>query len=127
LFEAFGRLKARPVSLPPPPPETLLVSTAALPKPLQRFRGRNAVFARAADAPVVRFPPNGAVLRRGPEGMPLKLSAGVLPLTILVNGAPLLTDLRQREVMLPMVGPGFARISVIDAKGRAADVQIRIQ
>ncbi len=126
MFEAFGALKARTTPLPPPPPETLILSTAALPKPLQRFRSRDAVFATHADAPVVRFPPNGAVLRHSGEGIPLKLRAGILPLTVLVDGAPMLTNLRQRETLLPLNSLGFSRISVIDARGRAAQVEIRL-
>lgn len=127
VFEAFDRLKSRPKALPPPPPETLLLSTAALPKPLQRFRSRDAVFAGAPDAPMVQFPPNGAVLRRSGTGLPLKLTAGVLPLTVLVNGRPVMTGLRQRNVILPLEAEGFARISVIDAKGQGAQVDIRLQ
>ena len=126
LFEAFGRLKSAPDPLPGPPPETLIVSTAALPVPLQRFRPREAVFAAAVDRPVVTFPPDGAVLRRGLGGVSLKLRAGVLPLTVLVDGAPMITGLQRRDVVLPLTSPGFSRISVIDAKGRAAQVQIRL-
>ena len=127
LFEAFGRLKARPDPLPPPPPDTLLLGTADLPAPLQRFRGRQAVFAAAADAPVVRFPPDGAVLRQQDAAIPLKLSAGVLPLTVLLDGRPVLTGLRQRETLLHLTGPGFSRISVIDAQGRSDSVAVRLQ
>ncbi|MBM1555191.1 penicillin-binding protein 1C [Sulfitobacter mediterraneus] len=126
LFEAFGRLKSAPDPLPAPPPETLIVSTAALPAPLQRFRPRDAVFAGGANRPVVTFPPDGAVLRRGLDGVSLKLRAGVLPLTVLVDGAPVVTGLQRRDVLLPLTSPGFSRISVIDAKGRAAQVQIRL-
>jgi penicillin-binding protein 1C len=126
LFEAFGSLKARPTPMPPPPPETMILSTAALPTPLQRFRPRDGVFARGGDAPTVRFPPHGAVLRGSGEGIPLKLRAGTLPLTVLVDGAPLLTNLRRREVLLPLSGPGFTRISVIDATGQAAEIEIRL-
>ncbi|WP_120503121.1 penicillin-binding protein 1C [Sulfitobacter mediterraneus] len=126
LFEAFGRLKSAPDPLPAPPPETLIVNTAALPAPLQRFRPRDAVFAGGANRPVVTFPPDGAVLRRGLDGVSLKLRAGVLPLTVLVDGAPVVTGLQRRDVVLPLTSPGFSRISVIDAKGRAAQVQIRL-
>lgn len=126
LFEAFGRVKSRPAAFAPPPPETLILSTAALPKPLQRFQGRDAVFAAAADVPVVRFPPDGAVLRRTADGIPLKLRAGILPLTVLVNGSPVLTGLHRRDALLPLSAAGFSRISVIDAKGRSAQVQIRL-
>ncbi len=127
LFEAFGRLKSRPTPLPPPPPETLMVNTAALPAPLQRFRSRDAVFDKAADAPEVRFPPDGAVLRQSEGGVPLKLTSGVLPLTVLVNGAPVLTGLQRRDVTLPLNEQGFSRISVVDAKGRSSSVRIRVQ
>ena len=112
--------------MPPPPPETLILSTASLPKPLQRFRPRDAVFAKSADAPVVSFPPDGAVLRDTGGQIPLKLRAGVLPMTVLVDGTPVLSGVRHREVMLPLEGIGFSRISVIDAKGRAAAVDIRL-
>ncbi len=125
LFEAFGRLKPRPEALPAPPPEALILSTAALPKPLQRFRPRDAVFARTPGAPEVNFPPSGAVLRDTGHGVPLKLSSGALPLTVLVDGTPVLTGLRQRSAILPLE-TGFSRISVIDAMGRGAEVEIRL-
>lgn len=127
LFEAFGRLKPDPVPLPVPPPETLILSNADLPLPLRRFRSRDAAFIPAADAPRVAFPPEGAVLRKMNTGVPLKLRAGVLPLTVLVDGAPVMTNLRQREAILPMSEPGYSRISVIDAQGRGASVNIRLQ
>ena len=127
LFEAFGRLGPVPAALAPPPPETLILSTAALPAPLQRFRPRDAVFLPARDAPVVSFPPDGAVLRRRGETIPLKLRDGILPLTVLVDGAPVLTGLRDRVVALPLPGKGFSRIKVIDAKGRADQVQVRLE
>ncbi|MCX7558090.1 penicillin-binding protein 1C [Sulfitobacter sp. F26204] len=127
LFEAFGRIASQPTPLPPPPPDTLLLSTAALPVPLQRFRSRDALFAKPASAPEVRFPPDGAVLRRDDETLSLKLAAGVLPLTVLVDGVPVVTGLNRRETLLSMGEPGFSRISVIDARGQSASVQIRLQ
>lgn len=126
LFEAFGRIKPRTTPLPLPPPETLILSTSALPKPLQRFRSRDAVFAKSPDAPVVSFPPNGALLRSNGEGIPLKLKAGVLPVSVLINGTPVLTGLRSRDVILPALSVGFSKISVIDAKGRAAVVNVQL-
>ena len=126
LFEAFGRLKPTPTPLAAPPPETLILSTAALPVPLQRFRSRDAVFQKTTDAPLVSFPPQGAVLRQSGDSIPLKLRDGVLPMTVLVNGAPVLTGVRERSVMLPISGPGFSQISVIDARGRGAQVEIRL-
>lgn len=127
LFEAFGRIKARPSPLGPPPPETLILGTAALPPPLQRFRSRQAVFATAPDAPQVRFPPDGAVLQMKGDTVPLKLAAGVLPFTVLVDGKRVLSNLRRREALLQISGPGFAQISIIDAQGRSDKVEIGLK
>ncbi len=127
LFEAFGRVSHKRSPGPLPPPETLMVSTAELPLPLQRFRSRTAVFVTSIDRPVVTFPPQGAVLRHSRFGVPLKVDAGILPLTILLNGAPVVTNLRERETTLPLDGIGFSRISVIDANGRSAEVDIRLK
>ena len=127
LFEAFGRLKSTSTPRPPPPPDTLLLSNAALPTPLRQFRSRNAVFRPDPNAPKVSFPPSGARLRvNGSDGIPLKVASGKLPLSVLVNGHPVLTDLHGRDVMLPVLDPGFSRIAVIDAAGRSASVSIRI-
>jgi penicillin-binding protein 1C len=127
LFEAFGRIGSTPAPLPAPPPETLIVGTAALPIPLQRFQTRDSVFRKAINAPEVRFPPDGAVLRTTGDDLPLKLAAGVFPLTVLVDGTSVLTGLNHRDVQLPPLEQGFSRISVIDATGQSASVQIRMQ
>lgn len=127
LFEAFGRIADTRVPGPLPPPNTLMVSTAALPQPLQKFRSRNAVFERAPNTPMVSFPPQGAVLQGGAAGIPLKLRAGTLPLTVLINGALVLTGVTAREIWLPLTEEGFSKISVIDAQGRSAEVDIRLQ
>jgi penicillin-binding protein 1C len=59
--------------------------------------------------------------------MPVKVAGGVLPLTMLVNGISVgeIDSRRQRLVDPP--GPGFARLTVIDAMGAADTVVIRIQ
>ncbi|WP_370399309.1 penicillin-binding protein 1C [Sulfitobacter sp. JB4-11] len=126
LFEAFGKLGVPLTRLPAPPPETLILSNAALPLPLQRFRTRDAAFRGQIDAPVVRFPPDGAVLRQGRDGVVMKLQSGRLPLTVLVDGAPYLTGLRRREVLLSVALSGFTQVKVIDASGRAATVAFQI-
>lgn len=126
LFEAFGRIAPDRVPLPPPPDGVLTVSTAGLPVPLQRFKSRDAVFEDHPNRPEVSFPPDGAVLR-AEDGLVLKLAKGVLPMTVLINGAPVLTGLRAREVGLDYDAPGFSTISVIDAAGQGAQVRIRLQ
>jgi penicillin-binding protein 1C len=127
LFEAFGRVDQKRTPGPLPPPDTLMVKTATLPPPLQQFRSRSAAFTRDANAPVVSFPPEGAVLQLGGSGIPLKLRAGTLPLTVLVNGDPVMTGVHDRDIWLPFADQGFSKISVIDARGRSASVDIRLQ
>ncbi|MDQ2090976.1 penicillin-binding protein 1C [Marimonas arenosa] len=128
LTELFHRLKPALDELPPPPPETLIVANARLPQPLQRFRGRRAVFEAAADAPVLAFPPDGATLPLE-DDIPLvvKIREGRPPFTVLADGAPLVTGARGREIELPWRGTGFLNLSVIDAKGRSARVSIRLE
>jgi len=55
------------------------------------------------------------------------VAGGVLPITMLVNGVSVgeLDNRRQRLIDSP--GPGFARLTVIDAKGAADTVVVRIQ
>ncbi|GAA6180883.1 penicillin-binding protein 1C [Shimia sp. NS0008-38b] len=119
LFEVFQRLKPKLDVLPPPPPETLMVGNGQLPEPLKRFRGRNAVFAAPKDALELAFPPEGARLSGVEDGVTIKVKNAVLPLTFLANGAPVITDARATDVILPMDGKGSATVTVIDAKGRS--------
>ena len=61
------------------------------------------------------------------SAMPVRVAGGVLPMTMLVNGVAVgeIDGRRQRLVEPP--GPGFARLTVIDATGAADTVVIRIQ
>ena len=128
LTELFQRIKPDLAELPPPPPETLIVANGALPLPLQRFRGRQAVFRPAADAPVLAFPPNGAELPLdGDTPLVVKIREGAPPFTVLADGAPVATGVRVREIALPWRGKGFVQLSVIDAKGRATRADIRVE
>jgi len=126
LFEAFQRLKETSDPLVPPPPETLIVSTAELPKPLRRFTGRDAVFSDAPDAPKLIFPPDGATLALDGD-IPVKVRDGKPPFTWIANGTPLRVKEHRRETTLPRLSVGFSQLSVIDAEGRAARVTVRIE
>ncbi|MBK5947236.1 penicillin-binding protein 1C [Rhodobacter veldkampii DSM 11550] len=126
LFELFGRLKATPAPLPPPPAATLLLPNARLPQPLQRFRPRDAVFAdSAAGAPELAFPPDGAEIAASPGGLTVKLRGGTAPFTWLANGAPVAVALRGREAVLDLPG-GFVALTVIDAQGRSTSAAVRM-
>ena len=62
---------------------------------------------------------NGALL--------LKAEGGVLPLTWLVNGEPISSRAHRRDVTWEPDGKGFAKLSVVDAKGRVDRVTVRLK
>jgi penicillin-binding protein 1C len=125
LFNLFGRLK--PTLAPFPPPETLLLSTADLPQPLQRFCPRNAVFSKSVDAPDLSFPPDGALIALEGGVLTAKVRNGLAPFTWLANGRAVISKSYMREVNLPDLGLGFTELSGIDAKGRTAKVRVRLE
>jgi penicillin-binding protein 1C len=80
----------------------------------------------AVDALHLLFPPTGAVLSDdGP--VTIRVMGGRRPLTFMVDGAPLSTDRVRRDVAWRPTGPGFYRLTVLDADGAAvrATVQVR--
>jgi len=134
LFDAFARTGKLPLPLPKPPKGTLVASNAKLPLPLRRFRPVGELVRTGGEqAPHIQFPMNGSRIEIAgsgeaqPAAMPVKVAGGVLPMTMLVNGVSVgeIDGRRQRLVDPP--GPGFARLTVIDATGAADTVVIRIQ
>jgi len=127
LFEAFQRLKPALDPLPAPPPEALLVGASRLPEPLKRFRGRSARLIPDPQAPVMAFPPDGAVLAAQAAGVPVRVREGRPPFTWMVSGRPVATGVQRRDVLLDTLPKGFSEIAVIDAEGRAARVRVELQ
>jgi penicillin-binding protein 1C len=133
LFDAFARLSTRRAPLPSAPAGALQVAAHDLPPPLKRFReaGEGGV-AQAYLEPAVQiaFPPDRAELELE-EGdgaaIVVKAEGGALPLTWVVDGVPVETDPMRREAALPAGSRGFYRLSVIDAKGRADRVTVRVK
>ncbi|GKY88838.1 penicillin-binding protein 1C [Sinisalibacter aestuarii] len=125
LFEAFSRLKPALEPLPPPPPGTLIVSTAALPAPLREFHPRGAGLT-GENRPVLAFPPDGALIETGGLPLVVKIAGGTPPFTLLANGAPVLVATPTRAPALPLL-PGHVTLSVIDAAGHAARAQVELQ
>jgi penicillin-binding protein 1C len=105
-----------------------------LPPPLRHLRQDTPkVVASVNSAPLhIAFPPNGARVDLGlahadANALALKAQGGVPPLTWIVNGAPLgLPDFRRQANWNPD-GSGFARVSVIDAKGATDSVTVRVE
>ncbi|MDQ7775848.1 penicillin-binding protein 1C [Paracoccus aminovorans] len=128
LFDLFDALPS--VALPPPPPQALTLPNSALPLPLRRFAAPGEASAAAArpagpDALRLTYPPDGAELeRRGP--LTAKARGGRAPWTFLLNGAPAAIARPQPWAELPDPGPGFARLTVVDADGASATATIRL-
>lgn len=121
LFEAFGRLKPQYDPAPPPPVDTLMLTTAELPQNLRRFGSRDT----EQKGPRLVYPPDGAILAQSETF--LKVEGGKLPLTVLLNGAPVATGVRARLVDIGHLDDGFARIAVVDAAGKSAFSQIEMR
>jgi len=131
LFDAFARMKEPIAPLPRAPAGVLMATNAKLPPPLQRLRPGALPTTAAAPALRIMFPPNNARLELAgaagkPDPLPLKISGGVGPLTVLVNGAPLAGS-AGRTLFWQADGPGFVRLTVMDARGAADSVIVRLQ
>jgi penicillin-binding protein 1C len=134
LFDAFARTGKLPAALPKPPKGTLVASNAKLPLPLRRFRPVGELVRTGGEqAPHIQFPLNGSRIDVAGSGgaqfsaMPVKVAGGVLPMTMLVNGVSVGEIDGRRQRLIDPPGPGFARLTVIDATGAADTIVIRIQ
>ena len=135
LFDAFARL-GRDIELIRPPKGLLRVAVSGdLPPPLRHLRkDAPKTMAATATPPLkIAFPPDGARIDLGlkdgarDETLALKALGGALPLTWFVNGAPVgEPDLRRQSLWRPD-GAGFARVSVIDAKGVSDSILVRLE
>ncbi len=134
LFDAFARIAERPAPFRAAPPGVVALTGSSLPPPLKRFRdAADAAIAKGPflDPPVlISFPPDRAeldIVEREAEPLIIKAEGGALPLTWLVDGAPVTSDPLRREVAWQPDGRGFAKLTVIDAKGRADRVTVRLR
>jgi penicillin-binding protein 1C len=79
------------------------------------------------------FPPNGAKLDLASGGdskfepIGLKITGGTGPISVLVNGIPSQPAFGKRALFFTPDGPGFLRLTVMDARGRADSVVLRLQ
>ena len=134
LFDAFARSGKLPAPLPKPPKGTLVAANAKLPLPLRRFRPIGELVRTEGElAPHIQFPLNGSRIEVAglaadePEALPVKVAGGVLPMTMLVNGVAVGEINGKHQLMIEPPGPGFTRLTVIDASGAADTVVVRIQ
>ena len=134
LFDAFARSGKLPAALPKPPRGALIASNADLPLPLKRFRpAGDLVSTTREQALKIQFPLNGSRIEAGSGNdqamtpLPVKVAGGVLPMTMLVNGVAVGDLDRRRQRLIDPPGPGFVRLTVMDAAGAADTVVVRIQ
>ena len=129
LFEAFARSGLAPEALPRAPKGTIFAASNKLPPPLQRFGITGP--GEAVEAPRIIFPPDGARLEiaTGAQRDPvaLKISGGRGPLTVLVNGVPTTAASGRGTLFFQPDGPGFVRLTVMDARGTSDSVTVRLQ
>ena len=133
LFDAFSRSGETPMALSPAPKGAVFSTTAKLPPPLQRFDA--ARYGVAAPPPKIMFPPNGVRLELAGGGiggkpvdpLALKIAGGVPPLSLMVDGVPIPSSGSRRTLFFQPEGPGFVRLTVMDARGAADSVLVRLQ
>jgi penicillin-binding protein 1C len=136
LFDTFARSGRLPAPFPAPPHGAVFASTAKLAPPLQRFRPAGTLGIADSNGeppPHILFPPNGARLELTADAdgdtdpVALKIAGGTSPLTVLINGIPLGIAGSARTLFFKPDGPGFARLTVIDARGQLDSVTVRLQ
>lgn len=130
LFEAFARSGRPAAPLPKPPKGVMFASNTKLPPPLRKFSFA-AEPGQTVEAPRIMFPPDGARLELSAQGqadaVALKIAGGRAPLTVMINGVPLAPPGTRRTLFFRPDGPGFARLTVMDARGAADSVTVRLQ
>ena len=128
------RIAERLAPFRPAPHGVMKATAASLPPPLKRFRepGDAAIATGPFLEPpvLISFPPDRAELdieEREAEPLIIKAEGGALPLTWLIDGNPMTSDPLRREVEWQPDGRGFAKLTVIDAKGHVDRVTVRLR
>ncbi|WP_198379309.1 penicillin-binding protein 1C [Roseomonas sp. KE2513] len=80
---------------------------------------------RAVDGLRLLFPPAGAVVEEG--AVTIRAAGGQRPLVFLVDGVPLASGAARREAGWVPPGPGFYRVTVLDATGAAVSAPVRVR
>jgi penicillin-binding protein 1C len=137
LFDVFAQIGQQREPFAPPPRGVISAATTGLPPPLVNFRepdDAGIADSTSADPPVhIAFPPDRAELEvaqeTGGARLPLafKAEGGMLPLTWLVDGAPVDAAPHRREVFWTPTSDGFVQLSVIDAQGNVDRVTVRLR
>lgn len=126
LFDVFAAAKPRLDPLMKPPAAALTVAQDQLPPRLRVFRKRGSLTDQ--NQPDITFPPDGArLLLIEDDVLVAKIERGVAPFTWLANGTPVVVGSFERQADVPIPGPGFLTLSVIDAVGVSDFVRVIIE
>ncbi len=132
LFSVFDRLPAE--TEPDPLAATSdTVAAAPVPRGLRYFTERDGLrLPGRVAAPRIQFPPDGALLDLGRDNGtrgPIRLEAnsGTPPYRWSVNGLPVAAPRWSGTPSWQPDGPGFVRVTVVDAAGRRASAQVRVR
>jgi penicillin-binding protein 1C len=93
----------------------------------ERFTPMAAAAPPPADRLRLLFPPSGARLAAGEGPVVIRAAGGRRPLAFLVDGAPIDSRPAMRDAVWSPPGPGFHRITVLDADGVAASAEVRFE
>ncbi|EXL01635.1 penicillin-binding protein 1C [Aquamicrobium defluvii] len=134
VFEGFARSGLAAVPFASAPPGARHMRRQDLPVTLARF-GTDTVGAAPGPvepAPRIVFPPDGARIDLGTSTsaatpLVLKLQGGRAPFRWLANGRPLEGQDRRRTATWLPDGAGTSTLTVIDAAGRAASVNVFVE
>ncbi|MBP0446115.1 penicillin-binding protein 1C [Roseomonas sp. SSH11] len=102
-----------------------ILPAAARPLPAGAAGPRPVAAPAPLDALRLLFPPAGAVIE--PGALTIRAAGGRRPLTFLVDGVPVAEGGARREAGWVPPGPGFYRVTVLDAAGTAASAPIRVR
>jgi penicillin-binding protein 1C len=132
VFEAFDRIGAKRYPLKGPPAGAIVASTAALPKPLRRFRHPNEVVVAQNTGPVIAYPLDGVNVDLGikagdPGPLYIKVRNGAPPITYYANGVPIGHSPFDRTESWQPDGSGFVTLAVVDAAGKSDRVTVFVE
>lgn len=136
LFDAFSQSGLTLVDRPAPPRGLVQRTVAELPFALRKFRSSETVSnanGPATQAPRIVYPPQGARVALDQRGagrlapLIIKLQGGAAPYRLIANGTPLPRASRRQVLDWVPDGKGASTLTVMDAEGRAASVNVFIE
>lgn len=136
LFEAFSKSGIGITPFPRAPAGALRLTASELPFSLRRYASPSGSLVSGAPSepsPEIIFPPQGARIDLGLAGgdevepLALKINGGRAPFRWLANGTPLPETFRRRTALWVPDSSGASTLTVIDAAGRTASVDVFLE